>query len=362
MTALIEGAKRRIPDEYCYYRSRLSAPARRIYDRICDAMCRLKMEAELDPDCFESFDASIIQGVLYDQPLLYFVSGKNIQVVRSRLGIRVCWSFETDMKTIAEYDRLIMSRIRQIQGNIRKSAVDFVRLVSLHELLQDEHIAARRGTRSWKDYCIIGPLLERETLCEGMAKLFYLLCVISGIRCILVTGEADDQDGQSIRHSWNIAAADGTYMHIDMFWDALLRESGAYYCYDYFGLNDKKMSEDHRWNAAGYPPCTSERFDRFAVGEWIACSDRDYEKLARRAQEERRRSLTVRMLYPFDAQKCAGIAERYLCMRVGGPVYYRVNNHQHILEVFPKATEEQTEQPDNEEKEIYPLRQQPDSI
>lgn len=333
MTELLEGAKRRVPDGYCYYRSRLSAPARRIYDRICDAMCSLKTEVKLDPDCFECFDASIIQCVLYDQPLLYFVSGKNIQVVRSRLGIRVCWSFETDVKTIAEYDRLIVSRIRQIQGNIRKSAVDFVRLVSLHELLQDEHIAARRGARSWKDYCIIGPLMEGQTLCEGMAKLFYLLCVISGIRCMLVIGEADDQDGQIIRHSWNIVATGGAYMHIDMFWDVLLRGSEAY-CYDYFGLNDKTMSEDHSWDTAGYPPCISERFDRFVFGGWIARSDRDYEKLARRAQKKCKRSLTVQMLYPFDAQRCAGIAERYLRTGGGEPVYYRMNNRRHILEVF----------------------------
>ena len=62
-----------------------------------------------------------------------------------------------------------------------------------------------------------GAVVKGEAVCQGYSVLLYRMLKDAGISCRIISGTS-----RGIRHTWNIARADGKYYLLDVTWDSLL--------------------------------------------------------------------------------------------------------------------------------------------
>lgn len=109
-------------------------------------------------------------------------------------------------------------------------------------------------------YDIYG-LVERQTVCEGIAKAFVTFCEEAGLNCI--KGGSGD-----IGHSWNVIEIDGIWGQTDITWDAQdagdgRANFGNFMCTDNdFIGSHTSQHEEITWSCSGalFPTCTSAEY------------------------------------------------------------------------------------------------------
>ncbi len=85
---------------------------------------------------------------------------------------------------------------------------------------------------------IIGPLIERKSVCEGFAKAYQFILNRLGIDCMTVCGRVmkSEQEYYKDYHAWNIIVLNGKRYNVDVTWDKPLELNGkkrptyGYYC------------------------------------------------------------------------------------------------------------------------------------
>lgn len=98
---------------------------------------------------------------------------------------------------------------------------------------------------------IYGCLIEGEALCEGYARTYKYLLDKLNIPCILVSGDAVDENGKTERHAWNYVFINNNWYAIDSTWDdPIIIGNGSVknnkkYKYRYFLKGKKTMELDH---------------------------------------------------------------------------------------------------------------------
>lgn len=93
-----------------------------------------------------------------------------------------------------------------------------------------------------------GPLLYGLAVCDGYAKALDLLCYLSGIECVRITGKSRGD------HAWNKVKVDGNWYNIDVTWDDPVTNYGPVLRYDYFLISDSAIARDHTQDANPYWP------------------------------------------------------------------------------------------------------------
>ena len=102
-------------------------------------------------------------------------------------------------------------------------------------------------------YTILGPLTQKQGVCQGFARTFQYLLDRLGIPCETVYGfSRSPENGREESHAWNLARLDGSWVHIDVTFDTTV-QSGQVLRYDYFGLSTQQVLRDHRYDPEKYP-------------------------------------------------------------------------------------------------------------
>jgi len=95
-------------------------------------------------------------------------------------------------------------------------------------------------------YTVYGALIEKKAVCEGIAKATKLLLNAMNVRCIVVSGDVKETEGN---HAWNIVRIDDEAYHLDVTFDMGKTLHPGFPHYDYFNLSDKvirrKMINQH---------------------------------------------------------------------------------------------------------------------
>ena len=109
-------------------------------------------------------------------------------------------------------------------------------------------------------YTAYAALIDRTSVCQGYALLFYRLMLELGIDCRLITGF-----GNGGGHAWNIVKLDGKYYNVDATWDASWYMSLGRY--EYFLRCDANFGDHVR----------NEEFDTAAFRALYPMSNVDYD-------------------------------------------------------------------------------------
>jgi hypothetical protein len=112
-------------------------------------------------------------------------------------------------------------------------------------------------------HSILGLVLNRSAVCEGIAKFVKLALDYLGVKSLIVYGNAHDPSSNtSSSHAWNIVKLDEKTLHLDVTFDLTI--TSHYHRYDYFNLSDKEISQDHEW-VRNVPICNTEGLDYYSA-------------------------------------------------------------------------------------------------
>ncbi|SDA12400.1 Transglutaminase-like superfamily protein [Ruminococcus sp. YE71] len=91
-----------------------------------------------------------------------------------------------------------------------------------------------------------GALIGGKAVCEGYAKAFSLICELSGITALPVSGIAVSPESGSQPHMWNKVLLDGEWYNVDVTWDDPTGSDDPLNIrYDYLLVSDEYISASH---------------------------------------------------------------------------------------------------------------------
>lgn len=195
-------------------------------------------------DLFEAYKA-----LKDDRPELYFW-GREVHVQLCGNRLTVCVQLLYSKDEILRINRLLEYMIRRLlRGTLE-----------LNEWEAELLIYGRMATwftYSDRDeefaYDIVGPLLLKRGVCEGIVGLLILALRRAGLPAVKVTGI-----GQNERHCWVMTWVNGIPYHLDVTWDLAdsLNELGFFY----FNLTDEEICKDHLIYTKGLPKCLNSYY------------------------------------------------------------------------------------------------------
>ncbi|WP_107949316.1 DUF5050 domain-containing protein [Lysinibacillus parviboronicapiens] len=96
---------------------------------------------------------------------------------------------------------------------------------------------------------------DGTAVCQAYALLAYRLFLAAGLDADYVYGYSNDE-----LHAWNLVNVDGDWYHIDTTWNDIDASEPYAISYEYFLLNDEKLSQDHLWQTENYHAATSDAY------------------------------------------------------------------------------------------------------
>lgn len=256
---------------------------RAIYEGIRKQDAQIVVTSHLTPA--QIFD--VYFKVLYDDPLLYFVNQRFIQINSLGNQRTLVPSYLYPPKDIENINREIDNVLRKIDVKAQTLLSDPFRLEKyLHDSLV-KSVAYNYDSVAKADYClnahsILGAFLEHTAVCEGIAKAFKLLCNRYGMKCIVVLGDVHSVSvSGNPRHAWNLVKVGNESYYVDVTWDSNYIEKRQYVTYEYFNLTTEDISKDHRPEGT-LPVCTDVRLNYYHCTGSIVGSEQELKDLIRK--------------------------------------------------------------------------------
>lgn len=124
---------------------------------------------------------------------------------------------------------------------------DWEKVLAIHDILCRN---IKYHENSFEQHSIVGALIHKKAVCDGIAKSFKYLCNRAGIECFVCTGSAlsttnNFKDKNFVSHAWNKVLIDGIWFPIDVTYDLTI-SSNDYIRHDYFLVTDKELSKSHK--------------------------------------------------------------------------------------------------------------------
>lgn len=95
-----------------------------------------------------------------------------------------------------------------------------------------------------QSHSIVGPLLFKRGVCDGISKAVKVVLQESGIKSHVISGMAQtDASHQNEPHAWNIVQMNNEWYHLDVTFDNTISNKSIRY--DYFNVCDREILKDH---------------------------------------------------------------------------------------------------------------------
>lgn len=240
------------------------------YYAIGHALHNFESSIELQITKYNSQDykLDVINKVVEDYPNVdYGYNGAEASIIAYKNGtakMTINIKYEFSKEYMMEMRRLSEEKAEEIISKVIKTGMsDYEKELALHDYVVNNSKYDKRlftGNMPLESYTDYGILVEGTGVCAGYARALYRLLNMVDIECMYVTGYGDNGTGP-VGHAWNIVKIEGEYYHLDSTWDDPVTYTGRdVITYNYFNVNDEKMSKDHTWNLEKYPECTSIKY------------------------------------------------------------------------------------------------------
>lgn len=137
----------------------------------------------------------------------------------SSQGYRV-YNIQMIYTDTAEYNQKVLTTLPGVMQSLNLNGKsDYEKIKIIHDKVCDSAFYSQR----FKDYDNAGnyffhstysSLIYGETVCQGYASLFHIMCKMAGIPSRYITGT-----GRTGAHAWNIVKLDGYWYNVDCTWD-----------------------------------------------------------------------------------------------------------------------------------------------
>lgn len=224
-----------------------------------------------------------------------------------------------------------------VAGRIAADMSDYVREKVIHDYIVNNTVFDyknyQKNTLPFTAHQAYGCLVKGSAVCEGYTGAMKLLCDLSGIECIIVTGKARN-NGIYEDHSWNMVRIDGEYCHVDLTGDDPVSNDGTnVLTYCYFNLTDNEMARSASWERRGYPVCGSPRNGYYYRSNNLASSRNDFDKAVLEALGKRSSIIEIKVT-DYTQPEYSNLTD--VMLKSGNVLKYRysVNGDFGVIRIF----------------------------
>ena len=223
---------------YQHYRTLLSDKEKIIYDKIYTGLKNLEDRIETPHISFDIYN-KIINYVSLDNPMFFYFQQYRYQ--SDGIALELIPNYVYSKEKIIKYLKKI-SRLTKNFINKKRSDYDFV--LYLNTLFKKKIVYHIDNTH--EIHTVIGSLINKTAVCDGISKLFKYICDLNNIKAIVVEGDAKSSydSPNYIPHAWNKVCINGIWSHIDLTYNlTTCKEDDIRH--DYCFLTDKEISITH---------------------------------------------------------------------------------------------------------------------
>jgi len=224
---------------YQYYFSLLPHEQRFVYETVLDGIREFKDEIPI-PQTSKSALSDIWDYIMLDNPLIFYARSYVYMMNVQEMAVAVKPTYELPKQTAKQHTNEIIKHLMKF-GSIRTKG-EIEKEIFLHDhcvttLKYDSSIGSNAFT-------ILGPILNKTAVCEGISKYAKLVFDYVGMKSLLVIGELKKpMPGTPEGHAWNIVEVGSKPYHLDVTLDLTMMEKNKRY--DYFNLSDRDIQKDH---------------------------------------------------------------------------------------------------------------------
>ncbi len=175
-------------------------------------------------------------------------------------AVEVMAYLEGKRSGLTAQEQELLLAARKVHASLAKPGMsEYEQVKAFHDYIINStsyDIATTSQAKQTRSHDAVGALVDGKSVCEGYTEAFDLLCYLSGIDCVEVTGT-----GNGGGHAWNKVKVDGSWYNIDLTWDDPV-SSRPILSYDYFLVSDAVMRQDHSWADYGVWPAAPGSYSR----------------------------------------------------------------------------------------------------
>ena len=273
---------------YKFYRSLLSPQNQSIYDILYFELETHNSNIELS--CIDkTVIHDVYQAILYDNPLLFYVDGLNIRHKLFSANVIVSPVYRYDKDTADNFIKKLETTINKIVA-YSKGFGDCDKVKLAHDLFCNKIVYNADNPNV---HNIIGALIEKNAVCDGISKAAKLLFDSLKIKSCIVRGKTLRSGDFNENHAWNKVNIDGNWYNLDITYDIECSKCG-YIRYDYFNVADDEISRESTQSQYNYPQCTSNKESFYYKNNLCINSKEEFQRLLLNALKIGNNQLTVK--------------------------------------------------------------------
>ncbi|MCL1827586.1 MAG: hypothetical protein FWG20_06030 [Candidatus Cloacimonetes bacterium] len=274
-----------------YYETHLNEKQKEIYRIVLAGVLRLKTDFEVPFSSIEEY-SSIFNYIRQDNPILFYVSNFTLKTYSNKKKCVFVPKYLHDKAYIIRRMQDIEEYLFQFE--IAKNMSDLDKELYVYKFFTDSYVYDKRFRDS--SYNILGPVMYKTAVCDGIAKSIKLVFDHIGLKCIYVTGKMINPppEANTDGHAWNIVFIDDKAYHLDVTWDLPEQGKKAEY-YTNLNLTDSEVKRT-RIIESKTPPCTVTGLDYFTINGLVVNNLNEFSLFIYRRLVNRERRIVVRFL------------------------------------------------------------------
>ena len=243
---------------YRYYEGTLSSAEREAYRAMRSGLSSYETSFSV-PRLDTRRLGEIFSMVKLDDPLIFHTGSLSFVAKDGASNITVKPVYSMKKQEYSSTVEIVKKRVRKVMA-----PADGFLPIETEKYIHDYIVRNVRYDKLKKTYSheVTGPLCHGIGVCEGMSKVFKLLCDAAGIECLVVTGIGVPPNAatgkKSERHAWNIVIINGVAAALDVTFDASL-SSGGRICRAFFNVSDEVMRTCHGSEDFPVPRCPGSK-------------------------------------------------------------------------------------------------------
>ncbi len=178
--------------------------------------------------------------LLVENPRFYWLSN-NITIFDNAIQVNVDKTYiKADYRK--ECDAAIKSMVADCDKVLNAGMSELEKALAIHNFILNRMNYAYESDGTTPEDAIwahnmIGCAKYNLGVCESYAEAYMYLCLLNGVDCIIVWGEAGNED-----HSWNLVSIDDKWYGVDCTWDETNEDKLSFNC---FGMSKSYIESVH---------------------------------------------------------------------------------------------------------------------
>ena len=220
-----------------YYFNRLSNLEQHAYNNILSEIEGRPQRIKV-PEMTKNELGEIFEALLYDNPEFYF-TGRECTVRMSGSGAYFYPQYDIDKTAYDAQMTAVENAAQHFLSTVSGVTDDYALELAVHDYLVK--------TCSYNDdnATVYDALVEGSASCEGYSKAALYLFDKLGIKCYVMCGKAENYNGETEDHMWNVVNIAGSWYNLDVTWDDPADANDKTIRHTYFNLSDAEIAATH---------------------------------------------------------------------------------------------------------------------